>query len=98
MIQCDHCKEWFHLKCVGLNGEQIRQMTNWMCLLCDLCQRKNDKNEDGDGINNNNNKDDNEDEDDIDNDDDEDELNADNDNDKKSKVTQFKDGIVNTLS
>eukprot|EP00271_Cylindrocystis_brebissonii_P011957 TRINITY_DN29992_c0_g1_i1.p1 TRINITY_DN29992_c0_g1~~TRINITY_DN29992_c0_g1_i1.p1 ORF type:complete len:238 (-),score=26.52 TRINITY_DN29992_c0_g1_i1:949-1662(-) len=34
MIQCEHCKDWFHPNCVKLTKEQIRKMAGYTCSDC----------------------------------------------------------------
>jgi len=34
MIQCDFCKEWYHLKCIGLKEEKIKRIKRFKCEPC----------------------------------------------------------------
>ncbi|KAI8902034.1 transcription factor S-II, central domain-containing protein [Globomyces pollinis-pini] len=34
MIQCDHCKEWFHKACIGLDGLVIEDLDMFSCGAC----------------------------------------------------------------
>ncbi|KAJ3231393.1 Transcription factor bye1 [Chytriomyces hyalinus] len=40
MIQCDHCKDWYHGACVDITERQGRAITRYDCLQC--VQSKND--------------------------------------------------------
>ncbi|KAK7101928.1 hypothetical protein V1264_020234 [Littorina saxatilis] len=33
-VQCDCCELWFHLKCVGLDKEEIKEDEEYMCRVC----------------------------------------------------------------
>mmetsp|Transcript_22205 Transcript_22205/g.73085 ORF Transcript_22205/g.73085 Transcript_22205/m.73085 type:complete len:108 (-) Transcript_22205:72-395(-) len=34
MIECDHCKEWFHGSCVGVEEEAAEEWETWTCDKC----------------------------------------------------------------
>ncbi|VDI17251.1 Hypothetical predicted protein [Mytilus galloprovincialis] len=39
MVQCDQCKEWFHLTCVGLSVEEVDTIDIYACPNCKLINR-----------------------------------------------------------
>jgi hypothetical protein len=34
MLQCEHCKEWFHGDCVGVHKEEIQNILVFVCPAC----------------------------------------------------------------
>lgn len=34
MVRCDHCKEWYHFTCVGLDPSYEVKNTSWLCTKC----------------------------------------------------------------
>lgn len=50
-VQCDYCKNWLHMICIGVTKGEVDDQTEFMCSLCknvDSPQSKNDENEDDD--------------------------------------------------
>ncbi|XP_052059486.1 lysine-specific demethylase 5A-like isoform X1 [Mytilus californianus] len=33
-VQCDHCEEWYHLLCVGLASEEVKEDEDYKCFKC----------------------------------------------------------------
>lgn len=33
-IQCDVCKLWYHMECLGLSGEEADAMDSYICIEC----------------------------------------------------------------
>ena len=50
MIRCDFCEEWYHLECLGISKNEMKNLSNseWKCIICT-------GNNDNNGNNNNNN-------------------------------------------
>ncbi|KAI3661361.1 hypothetical protein MP638_007156 [Amoeboaphelidium occidentale] len=40
MIQCDHCENWFHGRCIQLNEEQSESIEQYICKECETDTRK----------------------------------------------------------
>ncbi|VDI27661.1 Hypothetical predicted protein [Mytilus galloprovincialis] len=40
MIQCDQCKEWFHLTCVGISVSEVDEINIYTCPNCSLIDRQ----------------------------------------------------------
>ena len=42
MIGCDYCEEWYHISCLNLKREEVRELTKckWMCPKCELKDKK----------------------------------------------------------
>ncbi|VDH99607.1 Hypothetical predicted protein [Mytilus galloprovincialis] len=40
MIQCDQCKEWFHLTCVGISVSEVEEINIYTCPNCSLIDRQ----------------------------------------------------------
>ncbi|RUS20403.1 hypothetical protein BC937DRAFT_95291 [Endogone sp. FLAS-F59071] len=38
MVQCDACKEWYHIACVNLSEEEVQKMISYMCVTCQQAQ------------------------------------------------------------
>ncbi|KAI1727677.1 PHD-finger domain-containing protein [Ditylenchus destructor] len=34
-LMCDHCRQWFHGKCVGITEKKAQKMDSWMCAECE---------------------------------------------------------------
>ena len=47
MIGCDYCEEWYHISCLNLKREEVRELTKckWMCPKCELKDKKMTKGE-----------------------------------------------------
>ena len=39
MVQCDHCKEWFHLTCVSLSPQEAESLDKYNCPNCQFVDR-----------------------------------------------------------
>jgi len=33
-VTCDHCGQWFHQYCVGLNPSKLKKLKSWLCATC----------------------------------------------------------------
>lgn len=33
-VQCDHCEEWYHLLCVGLGTDEVKEDEDYKCFKC----------------------------------------------------------------
>lgn len=33
-VQCDHCEEWYHLLCVGLGSDEVKEDEDYKCFKC----------------------------------------------------------------
>ena len=33
-IMCDHCNQWFHMKCVNVTESKAKRLQEWHCSLC----------------------------------------------------------------
>ena len=44
MIECEECENWFHSKCVGKTGSEIKKLENFYCPRCEKqLEKKNSK-------------------------------------------------------
>ena len=42
MIGCDYCEEWFHISCLSITKDKVKELTKckWMCPKCELKNAK----------------------------------------------------------
>lgn len=48
-VQCDYCKNWLHMKCIGVTKSEVDSQTEFMCSLCrkaDSSKMDDDEDED----------------------------------------------------